>query len=140
MNNEKNVELDTIRVKRLELVDSQGRVRVVMGIGDQEQPGLQLLRRNGSIALSLSTHVSPDVDPDEDKNNTRECSQIDFFDMEGLVRMTLQMSDEWPQYPGIGLMNSQGKEMIGLVVTPNDDAEIAILDGDGRPIWMKRNA
>ena len=49
------------------------------------------------------------------------------------------MSDEWPQYPGIGLMNSQGKEMIGLVVTPDDDAEIAILDGDGRPIWMKRS-
>lgn len=129
---------ETVRVKRLELVDSQGRVRAVLGIGEQDQPGLQLLRRNGNVALNLCTHVDHGEYADLE-DNTHECSKIDFFDMEGVLRMRIQMGDEWPQYPGIALMNSKGEEMIGLVVTPNDDAEIGIQDGKGRPIWMETN-
>ena len=143
MSNEETHPMNTIRVKRLEIVDSEGKVRAVLGIGEDQQPSLQFLRSNGSVAISMSTYIPPDpyAVPEVDlaQNNTHECSKIEFFDMEGVLRMSMGMGDEYPQYPGISLLNSEGKPMIGLVVTPNDDAEIGIQDGNGRPIWIETN-
>ena len=139
MNTKEAQQSNTIRAKRLELIDSQGRVRAVFGIGEDNQPSLQLLRQDGSMAFSLSTYVLSDADSDQHETEKGECSRLEFFDMQGISRMRLQMSDEWPQYPGISLIDSEGKRLIGLVVTPDDDAEIVIEDGYGRPIWMKRN-
>ena len=132
-------ELDTIRIKQLELVDSKGQVKAVFGIGKDDQPSLQIMRQNGSIAFKLSNHVYPGVDLNREKHERGECTILEFFDMEGVTRIRIQMNDEIPQYPGIALLDSKGKERVELVVTPNDDAEIHVLDAGGHTVWMEES-
>ena len=132
-------EFDHIRVKRLELVDSQDRVKAIIGVDEKDQPSLQLLRQNSSIGVKLSTYVFPEVDLNREGHERGECSMLQFFDMEGTVRMRVQMNDEIPQYPGIELLDAQSRARVVFVVTPNDDAAISVFDVNGNSIWTEES-
>lgn len=125
---------ETIQARQFQLVDSEGRVRAVLGMsaeGDAqvEQPSLQLLRSDGTPALRLFLHSFRGF----------ECAQIKLYDKEQKERLSLGISDEEPQYPGMSMTDSEGEERLGLVVTPNDDVEICITNHNQMPVWMARS-
>jgi hypothetical protein len=121
-----------VQAQRFEVVDRDGKVRAVIGMMTEQDKtvGVHLLRADGTKAVTL------DLTNDLCFGKETELPALNLFDHDNTVRISLNISSESPQYPGIALTDSRGNERIGIVVTPDDDAEISIANPNRASTWV----
>jgi hypothetical protein len=102
------------------LRSADGRIRGVMGIGDDGSVGINLNDASGRsrITLDLAADGSPG---------------LDFYDHNGRLRATLALGPAGT--PGLGLYDPSGKLRTSLDVPAHETPGLAFYHRDGKPAW-----
>jgi len=95
---------EVLRTRRLELVDSSGDLRAVLGVDQTEQPHLTLYGSDGEprLTLVLSGDTSPQLTLTDARGEPRALLELDadgnprlgLFDDQGRIRLKLALSPE----------------------------------------------
>lgn len=108
-------ETTVLKTRLMSVVDHEGRDRIVMGtvLGEAS---ISIRREDGQSALIL-------------KENKGAVS-IAFVDQKQQARLTIAVANDHSQ---IDLLDDQNRNRARIVVTPNGDGNIGVLDAKGKP-------
>ena len=109
-----------IKARRFVVVDAQGKLRALLGVGDDGTPELSMSDVQGELRASL--HVAADGRP-----------TLRMSDAQGKSRALLGVTADGSS--ALGIFDAQGKSRAVLGMTADGSSALGIFDAQERKIW-----
>lgn len=108
---------EVMQAKRFEMVDDAGKVRAVLGMGEQGDEGLALMNARGVIRAALLLQ--------------EDSPRLSLADTTGRVRTSLLVQAD--NTPALGMTDAQGKRRVELAVGKDAATAFNICDASEKP-------
>ena len=124
-----NEHQQVVQAEQFQVVDREGRPRMVLGIKD-ETPSFELLRQDGSIGVSISF-------------DSGETPNILLRDRQGRIKANIRLYDDQGlgdgEYPSISVKGYDGRSFAYMTAAPYDYGELGLMDENGRPVVLRHS-